>query len=133
MIEDYFQDLIGRLFVSPAVFSVRIVKRFVQEEEGTIRIKCRLRKAHKLEFAEYVQSHAGKIVVIAYNYHWQDHRNRLLKRWDNVPHHKEIVTFPHHLHLSETEVVSSGPTNLRDVLRQIEGNLLSPSHDQPIT
>jgi len=43
MIEDYFQGLIQRLFVSPAVSSFRIVKQYVQEEDGTLRIEENLR------------------------------------------------------------------------------------------
>ena len=123
MIGDYFQRLIQRLLVSPAILSFRIVRQHVQEEDGTIRVKCRLRRAHKLEVAEYVQLHAGKIVLITYNYHWQDDRNRLVKQWDNVPHHKEIDSFPYHLHTSETVVVSSGPASLQEIVRQIEETL----------
>ena len=124
MIEDYFQGLLQSLFVSPVVSSFRIVKLSVQEDEGYIRIKCRLRKAHKLEFAEYVQVHAGRIALITYNYHWQDDQKMLVKRWGNVPHHQETDSFPHHLHVSNTETVSSGLISIRDVLRQIEENLL---------
>jgi hypothetical protein len=54
MIGDYFKGLIEKLLVSPAILSFRIVRQHVQEEDGTIRVKCRLRRAHKLEFAEYV-------------------------------------------------------------------------------
>jgi hypothetical protein len=53
MIEDCFQGLIQRLFFSPAVSSFRIVKQHAQEEDGTLRIKCRLQKAHKLEFTDF--------------------------------------------------------------------------------
>ena len=27
--------------------------------------------------------------------------NRLIKRWDSAPHHKEITSFPFHLHTPE--------------------------------
>jgi hypothetical protein len=65
----------------------------------------------------------AKIVLITYNYHWQDDKDRLVKRWDNVPHHKEIDSFPHHLHTSETVVISSGPVSLQEIIRHIEGAL----------
>ena len=32
-----------------------------------------------------------------YSYHWQK-ENKLIIRWDNAPHHKELTTFPHHKH-----------------------------------
>lgn len=123
MIEDYFQQLIERLLVSPAVSSFRTVKQRILEDDGYVRIKCRLQKAQRLEFAEYVQAHEGVIRVITYNYQWQDAQGGLINRWDNVLHHKEVDSFPHHLHISETEVISSGPMTLQDVLRAIEEGL----------
>jgi len=77
MIEDYFQQLIERLFVSPAVSSFRTAKQRILEDDGYVRIKCRLQKAQRLEFAEYVQAHEGVIRVITYNYQWQDAQREL--------------------------------------------------------
>ena len=37
---------------------------------------------------------------------------------NNVPHHSDLSTFPHHKHLSNS-VVESGPVNLRDVVEEI--------------
>lgn len=124
MIEDYFQKLFQKLFVSPAVSSFRTVKQRIQEEDGYLRIKCRLQNEQWLEFAEYVEAHGDAIVVITYNYQWQDSQGNLVKRWDNVPHHKGMDSFPHHLHISATEVIISGPTTLQDVLKEIEESLL---------
>lgn len=33
-----------------------------------------------------------------YSFHWQDQNNEMLIRWDNAPHHRHILTFPHHKH-----------------------------------
>jgi hypothetical protein len=85
-----------------------------------LRIKYRLQKAQRLEFAEYVQMQAGAVVVITYNYQWQDAHGVLIKRWDNVPHHKELNSFPHHLHVSERQAISSSPITLQKVLTVIE-------------
>ncbi|MDT8402898.1 MAG: DUF6516 family protein, partial [Bacteroidales bacterium] len=35
---------------------------------------------------------------LKYKYHWQTENGELIERWDNVPHHREIDTFPHHKH-----------------------------------
>jgi hypothetical protein len=37
-------------------------------------------------------------IRIKYKYQWQLENDSLIARWDNVPHHKEISTFPHHIH-----------------------------------
>jgi len=123
MIEDYFRKLFQALIVSPAVTSFRTAKQRIQEEDGYIRIKCRLARGQRLEFAEYVQLRGRAVAVITYNYHWQDSHGMLLKRGDNVPHHKHLDSFPHHAHTSETEVISAGPATLEDVLKEIEDRL----------
>ena len=42
----------------------------------------------------------------------------MIFRYDNVPHHKEIKTFPHHKHLQD-KVVESQEINLYDILLEI--------------
>jgi len=46
----------------------------------------------------------------------------LVFRYDNVPHHPEIVTFPHHKHVGET-ITAARPPDLSEVLREIDGLL----------
>lgn len=44
--------------------------------------------------------------------------NDLIVRWDNSPHHSDIRTFPHHLHIDSRVLESQEPT-LEYVLRYI--------------
>ncbi len=53
-----------------------------------------------------------------YSYHWQ-RQGKLIKRWDNAPHHKGLPNFPHHIHNGK-HVLSGGDINLMDVLTYIE-------------
>ena len=55
-----------------------------------------------------------------YRFHYMDERNNLILRWDTAPHHKELKTFPHHVHLPGS-VKESVPVKLTDVLGRIEG------------
>ena len=55
-----------------------------------------------------------------YRFHYMDERNNLISRWDTAPHHKELKTFPHHVHLPNG-VKESAPVKLIDVLEKIEG------------
>lgn len=55
-----------------------------------------------------------------YSYHWQDKDKRLICRWDNAPHYKELKTFPHHKHISEDVVEDSLEIDLESVLKHIE-------------
>ncbi len=56
---------------------------------------------------------------IQYQFHYMDERNNLISRWDNAPHHKELRTFPHHVHLPDG-VKGNKPVKLIDVLDKIE-------------
>jgi hypothetical protein len=38
---------------------------------------------------------------VQYRFHYMDEKNNLIARWDNAPHHKELSTFPHHVHLPD--------------------------------
>jgi hypothetical protein len=60
---------------------------------------------------------------INYSYHWQDHNMKLITRWDNAPHHKEIGTYPHHLH--DPDLKPSNKVNLEELLTLIEKKIQS--------
>ena len=42
-----------------------------------------------------------------YSYHWVDSNGNLIARWDNAPHHRNIKTYPHHIHLPDGSVKES--------------------------
>ncbi len=49
-----------------------------------------------------------------------DNNNTLLIRWDSAPHHRELKTFPYHVHIgSEENVEESIEMTLYDVLSYI--------------
>jgi len=119
MIENYLENIVQDLVISHAVSSFQVLKTKIGEEDGYIRIKCKLSNGDIFEFAEYVIIHKDKIHAETYSYHWQSVDGKLRKRWDNVPHHKDIDTFPKHLHLPD-KVYSSGPQSLKNILADIE-------------
>jgi len=57
-----------------------------------------------------------------YSFHWQKENGELIVRWDNAPHHREITTFPHHVHTGEM-VEDSYKIMLDDVLKEMEHRL----------
>ena len=61
-----------------------------------------------------------------YSYHWQDKNKKLLVRWDNVPFHKNIETFPHHKH-EDNKLLPSIEIGLEDVLTYILKKLKNQS------
>ena len=83
-------------------------------------MKCTLLNDDILEFAEYVEVHENEIRSETYSFHWQSADGELIKRWDNVRHHREVDTFPDHLHLPDGQVISSPSMSLKKVLQEIE-------------
>ena len=71
MIGGYFNNIIQTLFVSKAVASFRIARYEEGDENGFIRIKCRLTDRGILEFAEYIMTQKNRIYLENYSYHWQ--------------------------------------------------------------
>ncbi|MEA3254956.1 MAG: DUF6516 family protein, partial [Candidatus Altiarchaeota archaeon] len=56
-----------------------------------------------------------EVMKSKYKYHWQDREGNLIARWDNVPHHPGVSTFPHHRHVTE-KVQESGEMGLGEIL-----------------
>lgn len=54
-----------------------------------------------------------------YRYHYTDKESILICRWDSAPHHKNIKTFPYHLHTAEG-VKECKSVDLIDIMRSIE-------------
>lgn len=71
------------------------------------------------EVEEYLRQTVNKI---RYKYHYQDAENRLIFRYDDVPHHPDVKTFPHHKHESE-KIVAADPVDLSQVLQEIDRRL----------
>jgi len=115
MIEDYFEFLKRVANKNPSVNKLRLIKQFVGINRGYIRFVVELRDVTELHVFEYIDSGMRKI---DYSYHWQDKDKRLIKRWDNAPHHREIETFPHHIHDGE-EIKPSTEPNFVEILRMI--------------
>lgn len=55
-----------------------------------------------------------------YAYHWQDETEKLISRWDNSPHWKELKSYPHHQHTSsEGAIESPNVRTIEDALKCI--------------
>ena len=59
-----------------------------------------------------------------YRFHYINKENNLIFRFDSAPHHKEIKTFPYHVHLPNDIVKESKALNFIDVLKMIENIII---------
>lgn len=122
MIESYFNKILETLSLSFAILSFYVSKLKIAEDDGFLRVRCGLINGDILEFSEYITIFQREPKVLSYSYHWQTSDGTLVKRWDNVPHHSELNSFPDHLHQLGS-VESSPPKNFRKVLSEIENNM----------
>lgn len=74
-----------------------------------------------LEFTE-------SIITGKYRYRYQYMRadGSLIFRYDNIPHHPEISTFPDHKHYAG-RIMESHPVNLKEVVEEIIEHIISES------
>lgn len=124
MIEEYLQRLDELLSTSPAVADVEVVRRSLRDTELERTLHYRYRVAlvdgGLIEMTERVLEAQRTLRVTTYRHHWQDPSGRLVRRWDNAPHHPEVETFPHHLHDgAEDRVVAHPAVTGVEVLQRI--------------
>jgi len=76
----------------------------------------------RLQVVERLIVERYTITKTRYAYHYQRADETAIFRYDNVPHHPELKTYPHHKHVGDT-VVASRPPDLGEVLRESDGVL----------
>lgn len=104
----------------------RIVREF------QVRKFRRIQNAHELSM-ELILKDDSKLAVKdylfldgtrKYGYHWQDKDGKLLVRWDNAGHWKNISTFPHHKHVVRIDnIEDSDVRNIDQALEYISRKL----------
>jgi len=98
------------------VNELRIVKTLVDPEVELIKANATIKDGSILFVNEAIGDNWRE-----YSYHWQKD-GKMIRRWDNAPHHKDLSNFPHHVH-DGTDILSCEDINLTDVLNFIEDKL----------
>ena len=128
MIERYMNDLDVLISASPSIVDIDIIRRDIRdtglEKTALFRYRIKLIDESLIEITERILEERGELKTTKYRYHWQTGSGKLIKRWDNAPHHPEIDTFPHHLHDgSEENVKSFRKMNALEILTDIINGL----------
>ena len=101
---DYLAYIKALIVVNPQVLHFSVVREEAQGDRGLLRYRLTLRGS-LIEIFELFQIVEGRAEVTKYSFHWQDMTGKLLKRWDNAAHHRELSTSPHHVHDGKEENV----------------------------
>ena len=97
MIRDYFSEVEKSLEECKWLIKKKSIEfSLVSDEMGIIKGKIVFVNHYSLDFRELVSAEHTD-----YRFHFMNGNNRLIKRWDSAPHHKEISSFPFHLHTPE--------------------------------
>ena len=111
MIYDYFSKVQRKLEAIKWIIIEQSVNfDFVSDEMGIITCKLVFIDNTILDFMELVSPKEAE-----YRFQHMNKDKDLICRWDSAPHHKEISTFPYHLH-TKKGVKESKKVNFIDIL-----------------
>jgi len=111
MIYDYFSKVQRKLeAIKWVVIEQSVNFDFVSDEMGVITGKLVFIDKSILEFMELVSEKEAE-----YRFQHMDKDKGLICRWDSAPHHKEVPTFPYHLH-TKKGIKESKKVNFVDIL-----------------
>jgi len=117
MIEKYFEEIENLISYFEKIRSYTLTKKIYNDKQGFISGTIIFDDESQLEFVEVKNVEFEE--KIKYRYHYMDKKKKIIFRYDNAEHHKNIKTYPHHKHLKDS-VIESLEQNLFDVLLEIE-------------
>jgi hypothetical protein len=92
------------------------IKKYVNEKSlFACKILITFSDKSILDVKEYIFANKER----KYSFHWMDKNRKMIARWDNAGHWKNISTFPHHKHIGK-KVVPSTEITIEQVLSAIE-------------
>jgi hypothetical protein len=114
---DYLRRIKALILLTPQIEYWESVREETQGDVGLFRCRLSLQDGALIEMFELFRVVEGEASIDKYSFHWQDAAGRLIKRWDNAPHHPELVTYPDHVHDGKThDVLSHKPMDVEAVL-----------------
>ena len=121
-IDDYFSAMERSLRQNSHVTAIddSLVCLASDDYNGLIRGRLFFWDGSYLDLYEVVSTELGYPVRVGYAYTYLRAGERVF-RYDNAPHHHEIITFPHHKHIGPADrLAPADQPSLRQVLTEIE-------------
>jgi len=106
---EYFAEIFQLTQSLVGVHVERYEEQLLSATRGNLRLRLRFADQAWLEMSEAVLCTAGMLQWLSYRYHYQE-PSGLVLRYDNAPHHPEVVTHPDHKHVGDDVLASSHPT-----------------------
>jgi len=123
-IKERLDSLRARLILCSVVASFHYHQEDMVGDVGYFRVRCTLIDGSELQLTERCRAIGDALAIEKYSFHWQRKDGTPICRRDNAPHHRDLVTFPHHLHEGGTETAQAhAPVDAFAVLSEIEQRL----------
>lgn len=121
-IDDYFVSIERGLSQNPQISKIEEPITLLTSDDYNGLIRCRVTfwDGSFLDIYEVISTELGYPVRINYAYTYLRNDQRVL-RYDNAPHHPEIVTHPHHKHIGPKDrLAPADQPNLSQIFAEIE-------------
>lgn len=132
-IDEYFSSLERGLSQNIKIGSPEhpIICLASDDYNGLIRCRIFFWDDSYLDLYEVVNTEQGYPAKIHYAYTYMRAGERIF-RYDNAPHHPQVVTHPHHKHIGQEDtVVEASEPTLAQVLKEIEALINSARMTDP--
>ncbi|NBD36111.1 MAG: hypothetical protein GVY30_08945 [Chloroflexi bacterium] len=119
-IDDYFATVERGLQQNVQIGEVEVFDCLTSDDHnGLLRCRIVFWDSSYLDLYEVVSTELGYPVRVSYAYTYIRDEEHVF-RYDNAPHHPEIVTHPHHKHIGSTErAAPADQPSLSQVLAEI--------------
>ena len=121
----YYRSIQAAISESPHIIASDMSFNQVDVNECYVRGVLTLTGGFELHVAEYVITEPD-VRRSKYRYHLQRADGTLVVHWDNVPHHRNVSSFPNHRHNANQSVHSSAPMDVFQVLTAVIPLITSP-------
>lgn len=122
-IKEYYKEVLEFCSSSPLISDFHLDFEEIDEQTGYISGILDFTDSSNLHLAEYIEILEKELKRVKYRYHWQKADLTLIARWDNVPHYKNVSTFPFHSHQGD-KILPSQPMDLFSVIKEIEKKII---------
>ena len=117
---DYIERIRALIVSNTQVVNWAIAREEAQGDRGLFRYRLTLQDGSFLEIFEFFIVTETEVKVTKYSFHWQNADGKFRKRWDNAAHHREISTYPHHVHDgTEENVLPHEPITVEELLETV--------------
>ncbi len=121
---EYYSRIEGVIRDCPIITHFSIDFDEIDEHIGYLKGRLELIDGSFLYFIEFVEIQNNIAIRLKYKYQWQSDNGNLIIRWDNVPHHPGVDTFPYHMH-DNHGVHASRNMDLETVINEIMDRIIT--------